>query len=130
MIHCLYHGSYADFDVNVDGEDLKSAHQLHAIMYALGDKYDINLLSRRAEWSFGALATELRQGLRGLIESIPIVYSSTPDSNRTLRDMTVSKVKANPSDLLHEEMKAYFQKALIEVPDFNWDLQQSWISMM
>lgn len=25
MVHCLYHGSYADFDATVDAEDWKSA---------------------------------------------------------------------------------------------------------
>ena len=33
-----------------------------------------------------------RQGILKLIESSPVAYSSTPDSDRTLRDITVSKV--------------------------------------
>ena len=130
MIHCLYYGSYAGFDATVDAEDWKSAHQLHAAFYALADKYDIRILRDRAKANFNGLGTYNPQGLLKLIESIPIVYSSTPDSNRSLRDVTISRVRANASDLLHSDVEAAFQKVLIEVPDFNWDLHLSWIKAM
>ena len=129
MVHYLYHGSHADFDIAVDADDWKSAHQLHAFMYALGDKYDLIGLKEKAEINFDSLATEQPQDLLKLIESIPIVYSSTPDSDRNLRLVTLTKTVASPPDLLHENVKAGFQKVLIEVPDFNWDLHQTWIGL-
>lgn len=130
MINCLYHGSYADFDVAVDGDDWKSAHHLHAVMYALGDKYDLTVLKAQADVNFGSLATKQPQDLVKLIESIPIVYSSTPDSDRILRNLALMKTVASPAVLLHENVNTAFQKVLIEVPDFNWDLQRTWIGIM
>ena len=130
MVHYLYHGYYADFDIAVDADDSKSAHQLHAAMYALGDKYDLIGLKEKAELNFDSLATKPPQDLLKLVESIPLVYSSTPASDRNLRLVTLKKAVASPPDLLHENVKAAFRKVLIEVPDFNWDLHQTWIGAM
>ena len=129
MIHCLYYGAYANYDATIDSEDYKSAHQLHAVMYALADQYDLTLLRDTAQNNFKNLATGQPQELLRLIGSIPIVYSSTPDSDRGLRGAVVGKVKASPSDLLHKDVKASFQKVLIEVPEFSWDLHQHWIAV-
>ncbi|KAF6218346.1 hypothetical protein HO133_005693 [Letharia lupina] len=129
MIHCLYHGTYADFDAIEDAQDWKSGYQLHAGMYALGDKYDLSVLKDTALVNF-KLATKAKPKDRlGLIESIPIVYSSTPDSDRNLRDAALVKFKTYPSHFLHNDVKASFQKVLLEVPDFSWDLHQYWMSV-
>lgn len=89
MISCLYDGSYADLHAVDDAEYWKSPHQLHAAMYALGDKYDITLLKDTARANFQKIIivpADLRSfkpgNLVGFIDSIPIVYSSTPDSDR------------------------------------------------
>ena len=52
-------------------------------MYALGDKYDLTLIKETALVHFNKCGAT--SALLGLIESIPIVYSSTPDSDRHLR---------------------------------------------
>ena len=83
MVHCLYYGSYDPFDAVIDSEIWKSAHQLHAAMYALGDKYDLTLLKETALADFNKRGAD--HSPLGLLESIPIVYSSTPDSDRRLR---------------------------------------------
>ena len=88
MVHCLYHGSYDAFDAVIDVETWKSAHQLHAAMYALGDKYDLTLVKEIALVNFNKC--EAKPPLRGLVESIPIVYLSTPDSDRHLRGESCS----------------------------------------
>lgn len=130
MVHCLYHGTYEEFDAEDDGHNWKSAHQLHAAMYALGDKYDVALLKNTALVNFNKLTTKAGpRDLQGFIESIPIVYSSTPDSDRGLRKATLDKITATPSQFLHEDVKAPFQKVLFEVPDFSWDLHQYWMSV-
>lgn len=40
----------------------------------------------------------------------------------------LEKIKADPSQFLQEDVKALFQKVLVEVPDFSWDLHQHWMS--
>lgn len=129
MIHCLYYGSYANYDVTVEGEQWKSACQLHAAMYALGDKYDIAAVKDKAVYSFKMLSTRLPQHLINLIESAPIVYESTPDSDRSLRTVIVAKAIQSPSKLLDEDVKAAFQRVLIDIPNFNWDIHQYWIDL-
>lgn len=130
MIHCFYHGTYAEFNATDDGHNWKSAHQLHAAMYALGDKYDVTLLKDTALFNFNKLTTKASpRDLQGFIESIPIVYSSTPDSDRALRNAIREKITANPSQFLHEDVKALYQKVLFEVPEFSWDLHQYWMSV-
>ncbi len=88
MVHCLYHGNYAAFDAAIDAETWKSAHQLHAAMYALGDKYDLTRIKKIALFYFNKC--DAKPPLRGLVESISIVYSSTPDSDRHLRGESCS----------------------------------------
>ena len=126
MIHCLYYGTYANFDAAVDDE-WKSAHQLHAAMYALADRWDLAVLKDVALANFSHYGST-PQYLLEFLESIPLVYSSTPDSNRCLRDVTVQKVTRAPHLFLREDIKESFQQAVAEVPDFSWDLHQYWMS--
>ena len=128
MIDCLYNGTYKDF-IETDSHDWKSAHQLHAAMYALGDKFDIAVLKDAALVKFNKHATKYgREDLLQLIECIPLVYSSTPDSDRALRDATIEKIKSRPSRFLNEDVNKSYQKVLIEVPEFSWDLHQYWMT--
>ena len=111
-----------------DAERWKSAHQLHAEMFSLGDKYDCAVLKESALVKF----KEHSNGngvvtLLGFVISIPIVYSSTPDSERTLRDVVVEKISGEPDRYLLENVKPLFQKVVFEVPEFNWDLHMSWM---
>ena len=129
LIDCLYLGTYNDFKAQDDAEYWKWAHQLHAEMFSLGDKYDCAVLKELALAKFKEHAN--RNGvhnLLGFIASIPIIYSSTPDSERTLRDMAVDKVSGEPDRFLLENVKPSFQKVVFEVPEFNWDLHMSWMS--
>ena len=144
MIDCLYSGSYDEFSlnaevqrgksphqliVNVDAQSWKSSHQLHAAMYALGDKYDLAVIKDTAMVNYSRQVIKSRiQDLLGFIESIPIVYSSTPDSDRELRDEVVLRTLRYPHQFLQPRVKATFQKILIEVPDFSWDLHQNWMT--
>ena len=79
------------------GDDEESSHvselHTHAQMYALGDEYDIDDLKNEALWKFEK-AIEAKKGLSDeltdLIEVIPTVYETTPDSDRGLRDAVVA----------------------------------------
>ena len=129
LIDCLYLGTYNDFMAKDDAQYWKSAHQLHAEMFSLGDKYDCAVLKESALAKFKEHTDKNDvQDLLGFIASIPIVYSSTPDSERALRDVAVDKIKAAPNRFLVEEVKAPFQKVVYEVPEFSWDLHQYWMS--
>ncbi len=132
MIDCLYRGTYADFDATADAQNWKSAHQLHAAMYALGDKYDLALLKDTALANFTKLVEETssQADLLGFLESVPIVYSSTPDSDRKLRDITVKKIRDDPRRFLNLDIATIFQKVVFEVPEFSWDLHQYWMNNM
>ena len=126
MIDCLYRGTYANFDATADAQNWKSAHQLHAAMYALGDKYDLALLKDTALANFTKLVEETssQADLLGFLESVPIVYSSMPDSDRKLRDITVKKIRDDPRRFLNLDIATIFQKVVFEVPEFSWDLHQ------
>ena len=144
MIDCLYCGSYDEFNlspdssipntscqpsVNVDAQSWKSPHQLHAAMYALGDKYDLAVIKDTAKLKY--VSQMAKYGIKDLlnfIESIPIVYSSTSDSDRQLRDAAVQKTLRHPEHFLQPRVKPKFQKILVEVPEFSWDLHQSWMN--
>ena len=129
LIDCLYLGTYNDFDWIDDAQYWKSAHQLHAEMFSLGDKYDCAVLKESALVKFKEHTDKNDLGdLYGFIKSIPIVYSSTPDSERALRDVTVDKIKAAPDRFLMEDLKPLFQKVVYEVPEFSWDLHLYWMS--
>ena len=132
MIDCLYRGTYADFDATADAQNWRSAHQLHAAMYALGDKYDLALLKDTALANFTKLVEETssQADLLGFLESVPIVYSSTPDSDRKLRDITVKKIRDDPRRFLNLDIATIFQKVVFEVPEFSWDLHQYWMNNM
>ena len=129
LIDCLYLGTYNDFRTIDDAQYWKSAHQLHAEMFSLGDKYDCAVLKESALAKFKEHTNKNDvQDLLGFIASIPIVYSSTLDSERALRDVTVDRIKAAPHRFLAEDLKVPFQKVVYEVPEFSWDLHQYWMS--
>ena len=129
LIDCLYLGFYKDFKAKDDAQYWKSAHQLHADMFSLGDKYDCAVLKESALLKFKEHTNKNAvQDLLGFIASIPIVYSSTPDSERALRDVVVNKVRGAPDCFLVEGVRASFQKAVYEVPEFSWDLHVYWMS--
>ena len=131
LIDCLYLGTYNDFKAKDDAQYWKSAHQLHAEMFSLGDKYDCAVLKESALAKFEEHTNKNGvQDLLGFIASIPIIYSSTPDSERALRDMTITKIKGAPGRFLKEDLKAPFQKVVYEVPEFSWDLHLYWINYL
>jgi hypothetical protein len=65
---------------------------IHADMYALGDKYQVTGLQHLAAMKFKA-SLAYHWDSPDFITAVQTVYSSTPDSNRVLRDIVVQAFK-------------------------------------
>jgi hypothetical protein len=65
---------------------------IHADMYALGDKYQVGGLQRLAASKFKASLAH-HWNSPDFITAVQTVYTSTPDSNRMLRDVVVQGFK-------------------------------------
>jgi hypothetical protein len=65
---------------------------IHADMYALGDKYQVAGLQNVAASKFKACLAHHRNS-PDFITALQTVYTSTPDSNRMLRDVVVQGFK-------------------------------------
>ena len=95
MIKYLYLGDYPDYnDGSVPVPDFNiSTFRTNAEMYALGDKYDIQGLKRLSAWKFQTGFDAIKDNfceLLKVIAAIPIVYRTTPDTDRTLRDIILT----------------------------------------
>lgn len=87
---------YASTAITIHGVKEKShvsAMQTNVLMYALADKYLMEGLKKEALWKFGrfaeakALTTEQ---LLAIVKTVPLIYSTTPDADRGLRDYVVA----------------------------------------
>lgn len=124
MVDYLYTGDYS-IDMNEPDEPDKTntasnfgALSTHAIMYALGDEYDIkglrDLSAQKYSWSLDE-SLELDE----FLTSIPFVYTMTPDSSRGLRDPTLEYARNKLRDAGGQsEIRDAFDELLIECPDF------------
>lgn len=124
MVDYLYTGDYS-IDMNEPDEPDKTntasnsgALSTHAIMYALGDEYDIkglrDLSAQKYSWSLDE-SLELDE----FLSSIPFVYTMTPDSSRGLRDPTLEYARNKLRDAGGQsEIRDAFDELLIECPDF------------
>jgi hypothetical protein len=62
---------------------------IHATMYALGDKYQVDGLSQLAKEKFESCLHHHAHS-EDFITAVQLAYSSTPDTNRGLRDVVLS----------------------------------------
>ena len=96
MLQHLYSFDYSGLKIGI-GADEESSYlselHTHAKMYAMGDQYDIRDLKAEALWKFKK-AVAAKKGhsdeISYLVEVIPTVYATTPDSDRGLRDAVVN----------------------------------------
>ncbi|RKL27515.1 hypothetical protein BFJ72_g13102 [Fusarium proliferatum] len=124
MVDYLYTGDYSiDMNEADDTDETKTASNTgalstHAIIYALGDEYDIkglrDLSARKYSWSLDE-SLELDE----FLNSIPLVYTMTPDSSRGLRDpaLEFARNKLRGAGGQSDTREA-FDELLIECPDF------------
>ncbi|MCJ1403497.1 hypothetical protein MMC11_006720 [Xylographa trunciseda] len=89
----------------------------NAIMYAMGERYDITTLKNLAEHKFGA--HEFTKWSSQLPEVIELVYTTTPDSDRRLRDIIRDTCGPHASSLIHNPA---IEEVMLRVPSFGVDL--------
>lgn len=84
----------------------------------MGDKYDMQGLKLKAKENFAA---SLSLTARDLIAAIPMVYNSTPDTDRGFRDLAAAPATCHRTTLFTIED---FKRALAESLDFVNDFVQ------
>ncbi|KAL8958512.1 MAG: hypothetical protein Q9183_005817 [Haloplaca sp. 2 TL-2023] len=91
-------------------------------MYALADKYGIPSLCNSAASNFKACLWH-RNNPRELLFCVPMVYSSAPATDRTLRDMIVKYFqRLAPSINARPNTKARLMRLVHEIEQFREDV--------
>ena len=88
----------------------------HAQMYALADEYEIKDLKEEALWKFSQTLDALEghdDELKTALETVPLIYSTTPDNDRGLRDVIVAY---GAKDLEHIKNAPELKSAVTLVP--------------
>ena len=125
MVDFFYSMDY-DAGIPEDAEPENPSHmyplQLHARMFALGDRYDISGLRDVAVKKYSSRCTGALDSLE-FIESIHDVYETTPMSVRQLREAACSLMRRDlPQRLDDEAFRTVYEKVLVEVPEFTRDM--------
>lgn len=117
MIHFMYHFDYS----NTQGI---STMVFNAQVYSLADRYMIPTLKHLAKDKF---ETAIKTGwaMDDFLLAVDVVYSSSPESDRGLRDLVVGISGGNLKELLKN---AGFQNLLSEKPKFAADIIISGVS--
>lgn len=95
----------------------------HAAMYALAEKYEIEGLKTIARINFTngmKLGMACKAGIPSISTLVPLVYTGTPESDRTLRDELV-----NYSQKKWELIDVVERKAALHNPEFAFDMIDS-----
>jgi hypothetical protein len=125
MVNFFYSMNYDDEIPEETGDETRppiSLLQLHARMFALGDRYDVPGLRDTAVKKYSSRATVPGVPLE-LLESIYDVYKGTPASVRQLRDAAGILVRKSLPKMLDEAAVATaYEKVLDEVPEFTKEL--------
>ena len=96
MLQHLYTFDYSGHKISIgDKEEPCHVSELHthASMYALGDEYDILDLKEEALWKFKRTMEAIKGHIdefTSVVEVVSTVYSTTPSSDRGLRDAVVA----------------------------------------
>ncbi|KAF2134723.1 hypothetical protein P153DRAFT_380535 [Dothidotthia symphoricarpi CBS 119687] len=96
---------------------------VHATMYALGDKYHVDGLCQLATSKFDS-CLHYHWNSEDFIDAVQIVYSSTPDTNRGLRDVVLKAFNIhfgiNIAQIPGLEMKLH------TIDEMSFHLMKSW----
>ena len=100
MLQHLYLIDYSSRKITSNGTKEKSfisALHTNIMMYAMGEEYDIPDLKKEAlskfEYALNAAMNtnlELNDRLAFVLKCVPTIYTTTPDSDRGLRDLVVA----------------------------------------
>jgi hypothetical protein len=120
----------ADYDeiVNEPGTDeVISGLQVHARMFALADKYDIEGLLVLSSEKFSNRFRSSPNGLE-LLESVPDVYALTPPSVKILRNKVTLCARINlKTSLRDQSVREVYERIATEHPDFVKDVLDLYI---
>ena len=126
----FYGGDYSDLTEGDEGkEEPLSMLELHAEMYALGDKYQTPGLRRLAMRKFNSrLRSEWAP--QDFLRSIARVYKLTPESNRKLRSVVLRHARSNIEHFQSDDaIRVQFKETCLDVPEFALHLLQSYIDV-
>ncbi|KAI4130485.1 MAG: hypothetical protein LQ338_001716 [Usnochroma carphineum] len=126
MVEFLYTQEYTAADHFAALFDVKHPEYVfkaHISLYAMGDKYGVPRLCRYSSHRFHESAHP--RGLFTTLNCVPLIYSSTPDTNRTLRDQIVSNIiQSSKGVASDEECKKEMRQHVDEIQQFREDLIQ------
>ncbi|KAL9065532.1 MAG: hypothetical protein Q9161_008184 [Pseudevernia consocians] len=134
MVEFLYRGDYQELDhadyqtIDKDVIDRSGAHHavLHADMFAVADKYDIAALGDVAKGKFEKALSRTAIANGHYLEVINHVYSTTPESNRGLRNVIVEQTQIRGSRIQEDPVLNPRLKEIVSTTrQFAWDLINS-----
>lgn len=118
MVHFLYNEEYTSSLMGEEGCGSVSGLQVHARVFALGDKYDIQGLRDFAARRFTSRLWKFST-LLDILGCVPDVYQLTAPSIRPLRDEVALHVRVHIEDYLEDaSTRAAYETAISEVPEF------------
>lgn len=135
MVEFLYRGDYTELeppdyqttDKDSHGSNLSAAPHaiLHAAMFAVADKYNIAALGDVAKNKFEQAIKESVSDTNYFLDIIDYVYSTTPESNRGLRDLIVFQAQTRGAKIMAEpELNSRLEEIISSTPRFAMDLIQ------
>ncbi|KAH7243996.1 hypothetical protein MRS44_016942 [Fusarium solani] len=130
MVDYLYTGNYAEEITETgieDQADVISPLRVHAMMFAMGEKYRMEGLQCLSVANY-ANALSRKPNICNFIRSLPDVYTLTPDFSRGLRDKALEFARENlPASLASTESKDTYDKIAADAPEFIKDLLDSFL---
>lgn len=124
----FYYGDYSD---PIEGDKGKegplSALELHAELYALGDKYQVPGLSRLAIQKYEGRLKRAWDPQK-FLQLIARVYNLTLESNRDLRNAALCHARSHVGKLQSDDaMRTQFRGTCLDIPEFTADLLQLYL---
>lgn len=137
MVEFLYRGDYQDLDhpdyqlIDKNGPDRSGAHHavLHADMFAVADKYDIAALGDAAKTKFEEASNIVGLDNGNYLDVFRYVYSTTPESNRGLRDVVVGQIRTRGCRIMADAaLNSRLEEIVSTTPQLAWDVFRTSLS--
>ncbi|KAI1819443.1 BTB/POZ protein [Xylaria intraflava] len=132
MVQYMYSGTYKDQPgmPNSEQQESASALQIHARMFMLADKYQIDELEIVAVERYKELLMSQRD-VAAFLGSIPDVFKITLDSKRAIRTAAVHFARCHLGKAIqnHDSLKRKYDEMAMDVPDFPAELLDSYLNV-
>lgn len=129
MLDYLYTGRYNALNAAAwegqeafDSQNPKNVYKIHVLLYALADKFSMPTLRSNAARCFG-MDIDLDDDGEGLLNVVPCIYDSTPESDRTLRDSAMERF-SKIADIIYggDETRAQLLELVHDIKQFGQDV--------